>query len=220
MRKSWFVALFVASVALSSAGCLTSLHPWFTEKDLVFEPALVGTWQDTTSADVTWTFERKSDSTYTLIDTRNEDEPRRDQKATEKKMVTTRLTARLMRLGDARFLNISAGDEWTDSSMLQELLVNTHALAKIRLEGDMLHVALLDEGRLEGMLRDKRVVVSHEVIDTSGGADDPSTQVDSKTRRLLLTAPTRELQAFLATYARDAAAFDDGSQMRRKRPIK
>jgi hypothetical protein len=220
MKKSWFVVLFIAGVALSSAGCLTSLHPWFTEKDLVFEPALVGTWQDAAEADVTWTFERQNDTTYTLIDTRNENEPRRDQKATDKKMVSTRLTARLMRMGDARFLDISAGDDWTDSSWLQLLLVNSHGLAKVSLDGDTLRVAFLDTDRLEGMLRDKRVVLSHDVVDASGGADDPPTRVNSQSRRVLLTATTPELQAFLATYARDAAAFGDRSQMRRQRPAK
>jgi len=220
LKRSSFIVLFVVSLTLSSAACLTSLHPWFTEKDLVFDPALIGTWQDIANGDVTWTFERQNDTTYTLIDTRNGDEPRLDPKATEKKTVTTRLTARLMRVGDARFLDISAGDEWTDSSMLQLLLVNSHGLAKVSLDGDTLRVAFLDDDRLEGMLRDKRVVLSHEVADTTGGADDPPTRVHSQTRRLLLTAPTRELQAFLTTYARDDAAFEEGQLMRRKRPAR
>lgn len=37
--------LVVLGVALSVTGCFVqSLHPLFTKKDLVFEPALAGTW--------------------------------------------------------------------------------------------------------------------------------------------------------------------------------
>jgi len=212
MKKSLIVVVFVASVVLSSAGCLTSLHPWFTQDDLVFEAV--------SSPDVTWTFERQDDTTYTLIDTRNEDEPLTDPKVTRKKLVTSRLTARLMRLGQQRFLDISAGDKWTDNALLQELLVNSHALAKISLEGDTLRTAFLNENWLETALRDKRIVLSHEVVDASGAADDPPTRIHSSNRRVTLTAPTAELRMFLTKYANTAATFEAEEQMRRKRPAK
>jgi len=220
MKKSRIVVLFVASLALASAGCLTSLHPWFTQDDLVFEPALIGTWQDVASPDVTWTFERKDDTTYTLIDTRNQDEPRKDSKAAAKKPVTSRLTARLMRLGQQRFLDISAGDEWSDSEMLQSLLVNSHAVAKVSLEGDTLSTAFLDGDWIETALGDKRIVLSHEVVDASGAADDPPTRIHSSSRRVILTAPTGELRTFLTKHANTAGAFQAGEQMRRRRPVK
>lgn len=220
MKKSRFVVLLVASLALSSAGCLTSLHPWFTQDDLVSEPALVGTWQDLTHPDVTWTFERQDDTTYRLTDTRNQDEPRLDPKATKTKLVMSRLTARLMRLGQQRFLDISGGEGWTDNELLQQLLVNSHALAKITLEGDTLRADFLNEDWLEAALRDKRVMLSHEVVDASGAADDPPTRIHSSNRRVTLTAPTAELRTFLAKYANDAAAFKTEQRMRRTRPAR
>ena len=220
MKKSLIVALFVASLALASAGCLTSLHPWFTQDDLVFEPALIGTWQAVSSPDVTWTFERHDDTTYTLIDTRNQDEPRADPKANKKKLVTSRLTARLMRLGQQRFLDISPGDNWNDSEMLQALLVNSHVLAKVSLDGDTLHTEFLNGDWLEAALGDKRIVLSHEVVDASGAADDPPTRIHSSSRRVLLTAPTWELRTFLTKYANTAGTFQDDDPMRRKPPAR
>jgi hypothetical protein len=178
--------LVLAGMAGPSAACLTSLHPWFTGEDLVFDTALVGTWVDAA--------------------------------AKPKQIVATPLTARLMRLGEARYLDICAGDEWTDSSMLGYLLVNSHGLARVRLEGDTLRAALLDEDRLEAMLREQRVVLPHEVVDVSGDADHPPTRMHSTGRRVLLTAPTSELQQFLAKYASDGDAFETGQVMRRRPP--
>ena len=222
MKRPWLVVLFLAGLALPSAACLTSLHPWFTAEDLVFEPGLVGTWVDASDADTTWVFTRRDDTTYTLVDTRNESEPDPFNKTAPKPkhFVTTRLTARLMRLGEARYLDICAGDEWTDSSMLGYLLVNSHALAKVRLEGDALRVAFLDDDRLEAMLGDKRFVLAHEIVDVDGGADDPPTRVHSDGRRVLLTAPTSELRQFLAKYTTDGAAFEAEQVMRRMSPAR
>jgi hypothetical protein len=222
MKKPWLVVLFLAGLTLPSAACLTSLHPWFTQEDLVSEPGLVGTWVDASDADTTWVFTRRDDTTYTLVDTRNESETNPFNKAAPKptKIVATRLTARLMRLGDARYLDICAGDEWTDSSMLGYLLVNSHALAKVRLEGDALRVAFLDEGRLEAMLGDTRIVLPHEIVDVDGDVDQPPTRIHSSGRRVLLTAPTSELQQFLAKYAIDGAAFEPEEVMRRRPPAR
>ena len=222
MKRPWLVVLFLAGLALPSSACLTSLHPWFTAADLVFEPWLVGTWVDAADADTTWVFTRRDDTTYTLIDTRNESEPDPPNKAAAKpkKIVATPLTARLMRLGEARYLDICAGDEWTDSSMLGYLLVNSHLLAKIRLEGDALRVAFLDDDRLETLLGEKRVVLPHEIVDVDGDADQPPASIHSSGRRVLLTAPTGALQKFLATYAASGDAFEPEQVMRRRPPAR
>ena len=222
MKRTRLTVFLVVSLALPSAACLTSLHPWFTQEDLVSEPGLVGAWVDASDADTTWVFTRRDDTTYTLVDTRNEGEPDPFSKAAPKpnKIVATRLTARLMRLGEARYLDICAGDEWTDNSMLQDVLVNSHWLARLRLEGDALRVAFLDEGRLEAMLGDKRIVLPHEVVDVSGDADQPPTRIHSNGRRVLLTAPTSALQQFLAKYATDGAAFETEEVMRRMSPAR
>lgn len=222
MKKRWLVVLSLAGLALPSAACLTSLHPWFTAEDLVFEPGLVGTWVDASDADTTWVFTREDDTTYTLVDTRNEGHPEPSNEAAPKpkRLVATRLKARLMRLGDARYLDVCAGDEWADSSMLQHVLVNSHLLARVRLDGDALHVAFLDEDRLEAMLGDRRIVLPHEVVDVDGDADHPPTRIHSPERRVLLTAPTSELQQFLAKYANDGAAFDTEEVMHRRPPAR
>jgi len=222
MKRPWTLIVFLAGIALSSTACLTSLHPWFTREDLVAEPALAGTWVDAGEPDTTWTFTRRDDTSYTLIDTRSESKPNPFNKADSEpaKIVATPLTARLMRLGEARYLDLCAGDEWTDSSMLQYLLVNSHGLAKVRLEGDTLRVAFLDEDRLETLLREQRLLLPHELVDVDGDADQPPASIHSSGRRVLLTAPTSDLQKFLATYAASSDAFEPEEVMRRRPPAR
>jgi hypothetical protein len=70
------------------------------------------------------------------------------------------------------------------------------------------------------MLGDTRIVLPHEVVDVSGDADHPPTRIHSTGRRVLLTAPTSELQQFLAKYATDGAAFETEEVMRRRPPAR
>ncbi|MCK4989572.1 MAG: hypothetical protein KAS29_03765, partial [Bacteroidales bacterium] len=54
MRRSKLIILILALTAMSS--CLvSSLHPFFKEKDKIFDPAMVGTWIDGDSC--IWTIE-------------------------------------------------------------------------------------------------------------------------------------------------------------------
>jgi hypothetical protein len=48
------------------AGCVPSLHPLFTEEDLVYDPALVGTWAEKEGEDI-WTFRKSGENAYDLI---------------------------------------------------------------------------------------------------------------------------------------------------------
>ncbi len=59
-------------VALFVAGCITSIHPFFTEKDLTFDSSLIGTWiivdpeTGKQEEDISWTFKKGEGDTYEL----------------------------------------------------------------------------------------------------------------------------------------------------------
>ena len=58
-------------LALIMSGCFTlSIHPLYFEKDLIFNPGLVGTWspeKPSEEASETWTFLPVEDKTYRLV---------------------------------------------------------------------------------------------------------------------------------------------------------
>ena len=69
MKKT--LLLLLVSAAFLLAGCIvTSVAPFYTEKDLVFEPALIGNWLNQKNAEEIWKFEKSSDLSYrfTLIE--------------------------------------------------------------------------------------------------------------------------------------------------------
>src|ERR1017187_3436262 len=69
MKKILIPILGLATVLL--AGCVvTSVYPFYTAKEVVFDPALLGVWSDaakTNGDKETWTFEKIDGQTYKLI---------------------------------------------------------------------------------------------------------------------------------------------------------
>ena len=72
--KTLSFALLIVAAALLTGCVITSVCPFYTEKDLVFEPALVGNWikQGKDADDEVWKFEKSQDLAYrfTLIESR------------------------------------------------------------------------------------------------------------------------------------------------------
>ncbi|MEK7404375.1 MAG: hypothetical protein AAB225_04645 [Acidobacteriota bacterium] len=173
--------LVVAGIMMLLAACsVRSLHPLYEDKDLVFEPGLLGTWAEKDSE--TWTFGRSGVNAYELV-------------CTEEGKVTGRLDARLVRLGKHLFLDLYPKD--VDESFT----VPAHVFVKVRIEGDVLHVAILDPGWLRDALAQGKVRIPH---------------VRLKPDDVLLTASTAELQGFVREHAEDEKAFPP-AKLRRKR---
>src|SRR5947207_2132434 len=84
------ILLPVALAALCGlAGCLpTSINPLYTDKDLAFDPALVGVWSDKDDSKETWTFEKAGEKSYKFLYTESDGR-------------TGLFKARLLNIGDA-----------------------------------------------------------------------------------------------------------------------
>ena len=87
------LSLVVVGMALTLSGCggLESLHPLFTANDLVFEPALVGTWKG--EERTRFTFSEMNDHAYGLEVIDEGD--------------TLKLEAHLVRLHEFLFLDVA-----------------------------------------------------------------------------------------------------------------
>src|SRR5688572_16246676 len=88
MTKWASVVLLLAIVT----GCVPSLNPIFTEKDVIFDPALVGTW-GTDDPKEKWVFSKSGDNAYKL-------------RQTDSEGAKAEFDARLVRLGDYKFLDL------------------------------------------------------------------------------------------------------------------
>ncbi len=99
--------LWVLGSALTLVGCIPTLHPLYAEKDLVFDPALLGLWSSDKERE-TWLFEKESESAYKLT-------------YTDSHGKAGQFTAHLLKLNGNRFLDLYPDDsvlrEWNDLGM-------------------------------------------------------------------------------------------------------
>jgi len=137
-----FAALFIF------AGCVaSSLHPLFTEEDLIFDPALLGTWAEQDEDD-TLTFKDKGGKAYLLICTVE------GQKL--------EFEVHLVQLGELKFLDVYPKIEKSHDIFH---LVPAHTFWKISRDGDILRVARLDADWLMRMVAAEKIKISHQRLE-------------------------------------------------------
>jgi hypothetical protein len=132
------------------AGCVPSLHPLFTEDDLVYDPALVGTWAEEEGED-TWTFRKFGDNVYNLIYT--------------EEGVPARFDAHLVQLGEFLFLDTYPGEPDIKNGFYLIHLVPAHTFSRVSIEENVLRYAMLDLDWLKKMISEKQVDITHEQVD-------------------------------------------------------
>src|ERR1051326_5536439 len=68
--KTTLPNIFVFALTVTLLGCLPSLNPLYTEKDLIHDPALLGAWvepsDDTNKEERSWTFTKADEHAYQL----------------------------------------------------------------------------------------------------------------------------------------------------------
>jgi len=177
-------------------GCVPSLHPLFTDSDLVFENRLLGAWSEGDSKD-TWTFEKSGTKGYRLTTT---DRPLAvgDKRGGKR---SGKFDAHLCQLGKYLFLDLYPQDAQTaGTDFYKAHLVPAHSFLKVSMDGDDLHLAPLSHDWAQNRIARKQFEIAHEVLD--GGA-------------IVLTASTKELQAFVLQHAEDPETFAEAEPFHR-----
>ena len=200
--------LFFYLLAVLLGGCvpLFSLHPLYTEKDVVFKQELVGVWADPNDPESTWEFKRKGESkgAYQLI-VHLEDEAK------------GLFDAHLVNLKGKLFLDVFPAEEGFEETMesLEKatkdpnsnvwaanffFLVPVHTFIKVDLTESTLKMQLTDDELMEKLLEQDPNAVKHAVLDEN---------------RIVLTASTKELQAFVLKYADGEKLFEEPGVLKR-----
>ena len=177
------------------AGCVArSLHPFCTEQNLVFESALIGTWEqdaDMSGGLGTWTFEQSGPKVYRLTIAEGDDKGQ--------------FEAHLFMLSSRTYMDLFPDEqepEWKDVHLLYALhVLPVHTVWRVWLEGDDLRLATLDPEWLKQQLEDASEPLSHELCE----------------EEVLLTASTREVQQFLRSQADNSGAWGEPCALRRQK---
>lgn len=171
---------------LALAGCVPSLHPLYTEKDLVEEPAVVGTW---TNGKETYLIERKGEKEYLLT-------YRKEEEAAVYRM-------RLLRLEKLLFADLYPADAALPSGLYAGSVVPAHTFYRLEAGKDALRFALaIDPEWFKALDGKERAAVRHEEV---GEGKDPM---------LVFTDGTAAMQK-LALRRAQAPGVSDWEELRR-----
>ena len=195
-------------------GCLPvmSLHPLFTEKTLVFEEKLLGTWvDDPNSPKSTWEFKRIVESSKKQGQF---DLPKKPEKAYQLVLLGIEdggkgsFYIHLVKLKDRLFMDIYPSqfpsariDPNEDLVFNAFFLIPGHSFAIIDSIEPQLKIRWTNQDELEKLLKEKPKAVKHEIIEDG----------------LILTASTEELQKFVLKYADDERLFPEEAVLTRKK---
>lgn len=66
MKKATTLIFLGLLFLMTGCNFIPSVHPLYTDQDLIFDPLLVGVWADK-DGNLTWTFTKKAEDAYTLV---------------------------------------------------------------------------------------------------------------------------------------------------------
>ena len=181
MKTRNLIALAAAAILLSA--CIPSVNPFYTKKDLVFDPRLIGLWGNPDDKDESWRFEVATNETYQLTVT--EDEGKRGEFA-----------AHLFQLKGHMFLDVTptkAELREDQPSMVAAALIPGHLILRVRSFEPELKLDWVDWDWLKKHLEANPKALKHRLCDTP--------------ESIVLTAETRDLQRFVLKHLKAGELF-------------
>jgi hypothetical protein len=183
-------SLFYCTVLLL-AGCLSSLHPLYNDKTLVFKQKLIGKWMGDDNG--IWQFKKAGDKEYELRIFDDEKE-------------FGRFSAHLVEIKGLMFLDL-----FPDAKPLEDLddfykihILPVHTFMKVDQINPKLRLQMIDYDKVGKMIENDPNMIKHEVVD-----DD----------RIVLTASTEELQNFVVGHVDTIFDSNESSDLLRLEPL-
>lgn len=174
-------------LAVLLGGCVLSLHPLYTEKDLIFEEKLLGNWVKKGSTE-TWQFERADGGkSYKVV-------------YTDEKGKKGPFDAGLGKIDNVMYLNIFPQEpELKENDYYKFHILRAHSFIRIERIEPNLVMRVMDPDTLKKMLENDPNLIKHEIVED----------------RLVLTASTEELQKFMKAHTNDEGFFAEATECER-----
>jgi hypothetical protein len=199
MKKIALTTAF-ALVLIFLSSCLTTLHPIFTEKDLAYDPKLIGTWETDSTGN-------KRRAVITNLSTESSiDLPENISSIKQKGYLisyqredgetTEQYIAFLARIGKHLYFDYYPADKKEDRKLDEFFgvhFVKMHTSYRVDISKDgSFELTQLDEGYVRKLIDEKKIRISHEI------------DADNNT---VITASTKELQQYLLKYGDEPSAY-------------
>ena len=199
MKKVSIILSFTFLIIFLS-GCLTTLHPIFTEKDLAYDPKLIGTWNTENQGN-------KGKVVISNLATENSLELPGNISTIKQKgyfisyqngpgETSKQYIAFLARIGKHLYFDYYPADRKEDEKIDEFFgahLVKMHTSYRVEILNDgSFELSQLDESYVTKLIDEKKIRISHE------------TDADDNT---VITASTQELQQYLLKYGDEPSAY-------------
>jgi hypothetical protein len=191
MRYYNATACVIAGLLL--LGCVPSIHPLFTPDNVVFEPDLVGLWQNEKESE-TLQFTKAEENAYQLV-------------YTDKDGKTGTFQVHLTKIGDHRFLDFFPEEvDLPQNDLFKMHLIPAHTFFLVHeISPQLLRLSAVNLQWVDEHLKEHPEALKHE---------------RSEEERLILTAATEDLREFFVKHVKTPKAFGDPSPFKRVEPTK
>jgi hypothetical protein len=180
--------VLMLGVAALFGSCVTSVHPIYTQKDLVYDETLIGDWITNDSIILSFQNSSKNEMPFYSKDSANKFTYYaiyHDKKPAEFKV-------HLVKLDKYLYLDFFMQKFDLENELAEATLFPVHSFTRIKISNDTLILKGFDARYIMKLLEQRKIRIKHEVSDGN----------------MLLTAPTEELQKFIIKYADDPELFD------------
>jgi hypothetical protein len=178
-------------------GCIPiAIHPFYEKKDLTFNSALLGTWSEEDGKSE-YSFEQSGPNAYTMLYKEAGQE--------------SKFEAHLFKLGEKLFLDLYPIDPGIKiPDFFGDHIIMVHSFYRVnQIEPDLM-MSTFDINWLKEELTKNPKALSHLFLD-----DRQSDSLTIKNDRVVLTASTAELQAFIMKNLDTKGAFTDPEKLHR-----
>jgi hypothetical protein len=187
--KKIFPALLMVSMLI--VACVPSVNPFYTDKDVVVDPRLAGTWiEDKQSEDrASWTFDTSTNQSYAVL-------------LKEDKDKSGNFEAHLFKLGSDLYLDLTPADcsyATNQAGLVGVAMIPGHLLLRVALEDQKMSIAFCDPDWIKKYLEENPSAIAHRVVNGS----------------VVLTADTPALQKFVTKHLGKGELFSDSADYRR-----
>ncbi len=184
------LAFYLAALGLALSGCIvTSVHPFYVEKDEISGTPLLGHWKSSKDAGERWIFEAGDPQALKLTYISGNE--------------TNLVSAHLFRIGPDIFLDMFPLKP--DAPGFPPA-IPSHLLLRVDQVQPTLKMASLNHDWLAKLVQQRPKTVSHVLIRDGDKPDNC---------RVVLTAETAELQRFIRKHVKNAEAWQDADELQR-----
>lgn len=183
MKK--FVFCSTLPILLFLTSCISfTFHPIYTNKDLTFEPALLGVWSEPDSRD-TYEFIQSGEKSYILICT---------NESGNKGIFDVHLVS----MNGIMFLDLYPKEiKITNNGFYNAHFLVLHSVVYVEQIEPTLKLSMINNDWMKEYLKENPTAISYQIFNNN----------------VVLTAQTEELQTFLISHIRTKDAFESPSEM-------